>query len=661
MTQSKRLIFVESRVHVEFVLEDGLLSENVNVVALNPEAMYALDRAGIGYAIPEDYYSDDEWDQIALENMAYRDELCKWLDGCLSNHCQSIREFGLAPSVLHSYHLKVLLDSITTRIFGLQRIIATERPASVFYFPTEDRPISWELVFFSESIYSHLMPLVATSLGVDHQPLCEKPLKQPKRFRQSNGIGWKAVLRGLGLRNAARRLRYLHASGSWSRAISRRSNGFQKALIIMRSPDIDAVLLKSVKEDRLRFILWDGHGPPLDVFPWRQRGPKLDLNKNHVGDTKAETKLAWRHLLDEDDGIERFFTFRGVNYWHLVQPRLHHFVTQGVVDIVNTYLQALNVLTRRQADVVLTATTFSYRHRAIVAAARKLRIPVVIYQHGGAYGYRDAPVSRDTDFAHCSHFVSYGRGVADFFNSGRSLFGKPLPKIVPLGSASLENLYLNREHDQKSKTLLLGELKLNPRKKTIVYAPVHLGGNYRYGPRGTYPDNLYYRLQTQIVDVVCSFPDAQLVVKLPTPDWTYNPLPEYIKSRDYSNCRVLRRGWFEDLLSLADAFIVDWPATVLLQALTTRKPVLVLADRRTIKLDAHARELLERRTSFTDQPDVFVEAIENFLRRSDFNDGVPVEDSFLQQYGIGPCPGASLNAASDFLATMSREPSPIDS
>ncbi|MFH1429683.1 MAG: hypothetical protein ABIH39_08070, partial [Candidatus Margulisiibacteriota bacterium] len=52
---------------------------------------------------------------------------------------------------------------------------------------------------------------------------------------------------------------------------------------------------------------------------------------------------------------------------------------------------------------------------------------------------------------------------------------------------------------------------------------------------------------------------------------------------------------FTDLLPLADVVVIDLPSTVLLQALTTSKPVFVYTGH--LHIDDRAQKLLSRRAS----------------------------------------------------------------
>ena len=78
--------------------------------------------------------------------------------------------------------------------------------------------------------------------------------------------------------------------------------------------------------------------------------------------------------------------------------------------------------------------------------------------------------------------------------------------------------------------------------------------------------------------------------------------------------------------------MIDWPSTVLLEALTTSKPIFVYTGH--LHIDDQAQKLLERRASCHGDLKDFVDTLEKFLSGGSINNKDLNDKEFLKRYGI---------------------------
>jgi len=219
----------------------------------------------------------------------------------------------------------------------------------------------------------------------------------------------------------------------------------------------------------------------------------------------------------------------------------------------------------------------------------------------------------------------FGEGVVEKYTEPAERFGT---RLVPVGSASLEALG-RRKVGRQAKKLV----PLNLGQKVVLYVTSTFYQNDLYiSLPPPFSDNHFWHTQRAILDVIAKHLDYNVVVKLsPAHDYRDTPLGWYAREKGFENCRFIKDECsFTDLLPLADVLVIDFPSTVLLEALTTSKPMFVFTGH--LHIDDQAQKLLERRASCHRELSDFLDSLEKFLADGIIN--VNLNDTeFLRKFG----------------------------
>ena len=84
---------------------------------------------------------------------------------------------------------------------------------------------------------------------------------------------------------------------------------------------------------------------------------------------------------------------------------------------------------------------------------------------------------------------------------------------------------------------------------------------------------------------------------------------------------------------MGELFIIDSPATTLLQALTTNKKIIAFADKRFMHFKPEAVALLNKRVIFSTSKAEFLQDIATALKEPDWKPPEPINEEFLRAYG----------------------------
>ena len=178
-TPKKTLICVELPTQVNIAINHIFETKLSNYVllALTPHVEYELEKRRVAFKRPEDYYSENDLNQLGHENLDSLQLFIDLVDQKLQNEFHGLDQYGIRPANLSWYNLKILFNSVSVRAFILARIIAFEQPYSVSYFTTNPETIRPNLYFNHESAWSRVihsacisMNISNTSIGKDTDP-----------------------------------------------------------------------------------------------------------------------------------------------------------------------------------------------------------------------------------------------------------------------------------------------------------------------------------------------------------------------------------------------------------------------------------------------------------------------------------------------------------
>jgi len=596
------------------------------ILAVSPFAVYELDRLGLSYKVPEDYYSPKELYKLGLDNYKKVEAICEAIDREIQHAYPAIAELGIKPAFFSFRHLKNIYDAATIRLFQLSKLIRAEKPDALYHYGGKHYPFgvpgSSPYLFFDnrESIYANILACKGWDVSITRLP----------HIKQQWGNAPKE-------KAGVARWQYKYPELLDLILVAKRQ-GRQEALKIMRmsSPkNLKTIFLGAGYdwEDCRKELHSVGIDPVfiriLDNWEHWLRGSKeIDAGALHN---------AWRRLRS-DDKFRKFFYWNGVNFFSTLEERIRFLVERLTPACLVAYRETTDLLQKKGAKALLFSAFFSCTGHSAAKAARDHGVPVVAWQEG-SYGYFDHLMMPYNDLINSDVYFTYGFGVVDKYANAAKRYGAHL---VSVGSPSLEALFRNRPSTKVKKIV-----KLDPDKKVVVYATTNFYQNTLYVI--TFPpfsDNSFWRTQREILNVLGKNDRYTSIVKIhPSQAYREPPMRAYAEEKKLKNCQFIRdECTFAELLPIADLFVIDYPTTTLLEALTTTKPVFVYTGH--LRVDIRARKLLERRAFCYPDLKSFTGALENYLSGREIGRKVDLNDKkFLMAYGIGQGKGSALRGA----------------
>jgi hypothetical protein len=419
-------------------------------------------------------------------------------------------------------------------------------------------------------------------------------------------------------------MRAMGASGLRARADA----GAPRILVLNATPDVRAVMRES-EAQQFRFVHWQGSGDPMTIKPLR---PWSDLKLSRPRVRPSTAPLA----LGADLGLVP------AELWPVVESRVRHFVAATVPEMVQTAISTDAVVDRYQPCAAIAGILPDHHAAAAAARVRRLGIPLVLYQHGGAYGYIELPVHYYNDLRLADWFLTYGEGVSRELTErhGRQ---HPCAAMAAVGSAVLAPPPLT--------------VRRRPRRSSpavVLYVATCLMGNRFYAPHNR--SCRYYRLLERATEALESNRGLRTIVKLHSrADSCFNPTAERLAARR-SRLEVVTDGPLEPWLDASDLVVVDLPTTSMLEALRRGRRVLAYCDTAVFRLGERARPLLERVVQLETDEDRFIERLrhlEDELRRP--VQEPPDESRFLLEYGTSPSAGRRAVEALAVIAAQARD------
>lgn len=613
----------------------------VQLIAVTPEADYAAEVCGLDYQVIEDFYSDAALMELGVRNFARLEALCLKMDRYLQAALANLSGGDLVSTLPQFYYLKGLFDGALHRSLTVTAVFAGTCPQAVISFdvPSPEQDITSFLQ--SNRLVSRLVPLVARRQGVRSIVLPS----DRRRFRLINGQEVRAMIKQIpgvpGLLQVLRRRRWqleriIRRGDSWLPFADEVCQ--DHPILICGSEDhfpaheVVAEWERSYPGCRL---------PPQEIVRAVQHtdGPDLDHLR---ADARRACAITWRNL-SRDTEFRSFFKIGLLDLYPLLVP----FIKRLLLNIPDT-LRVAEAFRRGLAQLPPSVLLMSSGGQYFGLAAHHAGRPAVVFQHGGANGYFDLPMIEYSELYGASHFFCPGQGTATYLEQPSLHFPRrsEAPRAVPtaVGLPVLDSL-LKRERAASQKTLSPANAR------TVLYVLTNLGGDRRYFNYHMYPDIWFWRLQQQVIKTCVQFSDVHLIVKLYPPhdsvrrEPIHNPVSDWLEDAQFPQCRVVHDRPFVDLLSVADLFIIDWPATTLMEALTTTKPIITLADPRWVRLDPVAAALLRKRVILSESGEQFPRDIAAVLSKTDWSLPGPVNDEFLRAYGTHCNDGQSAERA----------------
>ena len=615
-------------------------------VALSPFAMYELEKQGLPYKLIEDYYGPKELYKLGINNYKKVENICDIIDEHIQNACPTTAELGIRPALFSFYHLKIVYDAATIRLFQLSKLIDAEKPDVLYIYDSKRYPFGISemapYLFFDnrESIYARLLACEDWNIPVTVLPHIPYPENSDisKKTQDAQNTSKKKIIRWL------RRYPELY-----DLAVEAHTHGWRGLLGGLKN------YLRAGKGARLILFGagydWDNCRGELRSVGISPLFIRMRDDLEYWAGTDFFDKISARVLpetwegLRADDKFRKFFTWDDVDFFLVVEERLRFLVERLTPACLNAYEKTAEIVKKGKVKAFLASTFANPTTRSAAQAARNSNVPVVTWQHG-SYGYMDQPMIVYNDLMNSDvHFV-FGEGVVNKYVKAARRFGT---RLVAVGSPSLESLSQMPPPDEAKKIV-----KLVPGKKVVLYASTNFYQNNLYVSfPPPFSDNDLWHTQRAILDVLAKHRDYTIVIKThPSRMYRESPLRLYARGKKFENCQFVRDECdFTDLLPIADLFVIDFPSTTLLQALTTSKPIFVYTAH--LHLDTQAQKLLERHAFCYRELKELVNALDEYLSTGQTEKHVNLNDrKFLKMCGISSREGGSATRAAKMLKNI---------
>ena len=349
-----------------------------------------------------------------------------------------------------------------------------------------------------------------------------------------------------------------------------------------------------------------------------------------------------------DGRVKNFFNVCGIDFFDLFKDELVELMAHRVRRQVALLNLGVAVLRRITPAVMVSASS----NPVLRGVCNDAGIRYVNVQHGamwmssGRY-FAGYPMGAYTQMLGADYFMCFGNGVAE--NAVPKADESALRKNdrwarpVVIGSSVVDR-YWRRPNE----AAMTGE-----RRFRVAYLPNTLVGDAWVPSHGQYPDFFNWRLQRKIIETLAADESLDVVYKQPLLNRrvVHDPLEEWIVDQRVP-CIVERRSLLE-IVDTVDAFVIDNPTTVFLQALATHKPILLFVDERYIKMDRDVWENMpERVVVITEEC-----RLESALRQPrEWGQGEAVDsDELLHRYGCCRCDGRSTERIGEFVRRLAEE------
>jgi len=631
----KNIMFVERERNVDEAVCHCEREDNNLIVALNSMVMWRLEKRGVPYKIPYDYYDMDELFYLKEDLYERTEQVCDYIDRRIFEFIPFFEEKQLKPAHALFHPIKCTLNALCQELLNIVRVLQSENPERVMVFePPPERPnIILNLDPVRTNTYSKLISAALEKYNISEIIVEDKGSKE---FSQS-GIYEK-------IRNASQRVYdFLKSLPPVIKVVrgqaceSIRNSKFDKELNINYFPRV-LVFKSTYSVDMMA-----------EYIKARQAGKIVEFEKfrfHHKKKFRLElgdgVDKLWRSL-ERDADFNRLFTFEEINLIPTISKYLHYLLSRGLFEVADIYEKTNSILENESVDIFLLPTVTYPRDWASAMSCKNNGVAVVTWQHG-SYGMFD-PHTQPIyyDIRNADFFFVFGEGVKNaYLEEGKSWN----TEIIPIGCCRLDQIHI----EKNDRTNI--HKKDGPCVKTILVPlrglniPI-IGDSYQ-----TYPLDVYWRELTKVLELFSKFPQIRFVLKLyPANTLKDNPLLDFLKTKGIENVVVKRRPRFAKLLSIADLIIIDWPYSTLLEATKTSIPI--ICYKKFWRLRPGVEDLIKKRCFITDSIQDLESLLESYLHNE-----LPVlnDEELLCEYGVLYNDGNTIHRAVRFLAEIgSRE------
>jgi len=621
------LYLVEKKDQVISFLKNKTDDKKILWIALSPFAMAELDKKGIQYFIPEDFYTEQELYQIGQESHRRILEFCTILDQKL-NTASEISFKKLKPALFNIYPLTIAFDTVVSKVFQIERLIEEFQPKRIYIHDNRAyHPITHNLFFSNtESIFTKILTLKGWDSEVT--------------FLEGNPLPFS--------REGSRNRRLLFQA---IKAIMRKSQrlpriySFILASLLTKGKNLRALIIKKalLKRKNIRVFIsnrnhnWDCLIEDLllnNIIPlWR-----CENQERLTRDISGIDSKAFLESTENDENFRELFIWGDLDIFPILKDRIEFIISDGAKLCLGAYNHTLQNIEKYGIKAILSSSRITGVEHSICLAAKHVGVPVITWQHGGL-GACDHYLAPYNDLMGSDKYFVFGDGVCQWLKEYEHLFNT---NLVPTGSAFIEKPIKTK---RKTNTAIYRQfVSLVKRRQSIIclYATTNYFGNLWYlNTNIPFSDRKFFISQKKIIQFLQKFGQVATIFKLnPNPLHENPPLlsllrldKTYVVKNEYS---------FDYLCDIADIIVIDYPWTAILEAISTDKPVFVLLEQ--LDFFEESRAFLSRRAICADNTADLLMALESYIGRGIYPADIK-DNTFLLDYGLHLSDGRTKDRA----------------
>ena len=618
MNKTDNLFLVEDFAQVDDLLRRNMRDEG-EWIALGPGAMYALERKGIPYKIPEDFCSNEELEQLCLSSHEKCEKFCNYIDGILFKKHPDFKKWRIHPMLFFIDSVIRLTDIIKSRIMQLSKILKVYPERTIWIYKAPHYP--WEefdLCFSGkETLWGNILALSGWNCRIEFLlPPGEKAFQYIKKIlkypmqKLFNLYNLTSLWRLKGLKGIIRAIKKKH-----------------RGILFYGSLYEWKFIVPLLAKEKVKIIF---------------TGPKKF--KSNTSKIKHREEGSIEDLVMKNPGLMSLFEVSGISFYSLVKERLNWIFKGSFTQCHNIISRCKEIIKCYNIKAVCTGNTYTFTDHVVQQAFRYFCVPVIHWQHGFMFAKngRINQLNEFNDMMTSDVLFTYGEAST----CAHQLYINKFPvKVISIGSPSVDKIY---EKNRGRKEVF--------RKKLLYVTTGYYQNRWYCGFSPPYSDRYLFNDQLTIMtglENIAKRYNVEVTVKL---------LPEMSLYSQFKNdftslFRIVKSmPKFAELFSANHIIVIDSPTTTVLESVATKKPVFILL--RNIQYPQGSRTLLEKRAVCEDTAQELINKIQQYVEQRTYSADVG-NDEYLRTHGNHLCDGKSVQRALKRTLEIIYKPIPI--
>jgi len=358
----KSLIFIENKEQAKIALK--LLAKNheeqFTIIALNPETCFFLDQRKKLYDMLETNVNDILTPRLDSEYIEKTKKIIYMLDEIIISKIPSIKIRPFNSNLVSFIpRFGCVLNKI--RLFDIFLGNSRKDIKSVYYFSG------------SKKLDMLIIPLVCKKYSINFYSITEPVLKKDESLI-------KKIIAKLKKLESLRKLQIelMFYKFSTFFAVNQK-----KPQILATNFNYDVkFVIKELLNKKIPLLLWRSMQID-DPFYLPHTFKKIRLTKTQdlTVNITSQIAITWKAIA-EDLSEKSEFEYLNINLFSILNEEFENYALTVLPLLNATYLRTLELIQKCKLKLLLSAGAYSEQDRAIFAAFREKKIPIIVYQHG---------------------------------------------------------------------------------------------------------------------------------------------------------------------------------------------------------------------------------------------------------------------------------------